>query len=194
MSEPRWLSEHEQQVWRDFLVATKILHEHWESQLQRESGMPHAYYEVLVALSEAPNRQLRMSELADASQSSRSRLSHAIARLEASGWVSRVSCPTDKRGAWATLTDEGFAVLQAAAPGHVKAVRQSLFDALTDDQVASLGEISAAIRAKLAPVCAAAAQADRETAEDGELKSELECLEQTCESVEGEKAVLSAVE
>ena len=189
MSETRWLSDQEQQVWREFSVAFKMLREHLEGQLQHEAGMPHTYYEVLVALSEAPERQLRMSELADASQSSRSRLSHAIARLEDNGWVRRISCPSDKRGAWALLTDEGFAVLEAAAPGHVEAVRQSLFDALTAEQVISLGEISAAIRDRLAPRCASAKAAQENTEES----YSDEASDEECDSITRLKEVLPAV-
>ncbi|WP_328610554.1 MarR family transcriptional regulator [Amycolatopsis sp. NBC_00345] len=164
MSEPRWLSDDEQQVWRDFSLATAMLQAHLEGQLQHESGMPHTYYEVLVSLSEAEGRRLRMSELAAVRSSSRSRLSHAVARLEAKGWVRRESCPTDKRGAWAVLTDEGFAALEEAAPGHVQAVRESLFDPLAPGQVAALGEISAAILKQLRPRCAAAAAAEEAAA------------------------------
>jgi DNA-binding MarR family transcriptional regulator len=160
MSETRWLSDEEQRVWREFGAATAMLQAHLESQLQHEAGMPHTYYEVLVALSEAPGRSLRMSELADARRSSRSRLSHAVARLEANGWVRREACPTDKRGAWAVLTPIGFAALAAAAPGHVDAVRECLFDPLTPEQVAQLGEIMSAIRNKLSPRCAAAREAE----------------------------------
>lgn len=156
MGEVRWLSESEQQVWREFQTAIGMLFAHIEGQLQRDSGMPHTYYEVLVRLSEAPDRTLRMSELAERSRSSRSRLSHAVARLEDNGWVRRDDCATDKRGAFATLTDEGFAALEAAAPGHVTAVRESLFDALTPEQVRTLGEISTAVRTKLSPKCTAA--------------------------------------
>ncbi|NIH80159.1 MarR family winged helix-turn-helix transcriptional regulator [Amycolatopsis viridis] len=156
MSEPRWLSAEEQRVWREFSIAVTMLRGHVETQLQRDAGMPHTYYEVLVVLSEAPGRTLRMSELAEKCHSSRSRLSHAVARLEANGWVRRDSCGTDKRGSFARLTDRGFAALQAAAPGHVEAVREALFDALTSDQVRALGEIAEAIQHKLTPRCAAA--------------------------------------
>lgn len=145
MSEIRWLTEREQEIWRSFLSATIGLSDALARQLQRDAGMPHAYYEILVALSEAPDRTLRMSELAGIRGSSRSRLSHAIARLEETGWVRRRGCPTDKRGSYAMLTDKGFAVLEAAAPGHVTEVRERLFDQLTPEQVKQLGEISAAI-------------------------------------------------
>jgi DNA-binding MarR family transcriptional regulator len=118
-----------------------------EGQLQRESGIPHGYYEILVNLSEAPDRSLRMSQLAEASTSSKSRLSHAVARLEERGWVERLDCPTDRRGQVARLTDAGFAALDAAAPGHVEQVRRSLFDRITAEQVAQLAAISSAVAA-----------------------------------------------
>jgi len=146
MTEPRWLSDEEQRTWRAFLAAVRLLTAELERELQRDADMPHTYYEVLVALSEAPDRTLRMSELANISRSSRSRLSHAVARLEDEGWVERRECPTDRRGALATLTDKGFAVLEAAAPGHVAAVRRHLFDRLSAEQVGQLGRISAAVR------------------------------------------------
>src|SRR4051794_18078424 len=130
----RWLSDDEQRAWRAYLEATRLLSEHLEAQLQRDSGMPHAYYEILVGLSEAPGRRLRMSELAERTRSSRSRLSHAVARLEEAGWVARSNCAEDRRGAFAELTDDGFAALEAAAPGHVEAVRTYLIDRLTAEQ------------------------------------------------------------
>jgi DNA-binding MarR family transcriptional regulator len=113
--------------------------------------MPHAYYEILVRLSEAPERTMRMSELAEATSSSRSRLSHAVARLEESGWVRRKDCPTDRRGQLAVLTEHGFEVLVTAAPGHVEGVRSHLFDQLTPQQVAQLREISEALLGHLDP-------------------------------------------
>lgn len=162
MAGTRWLTDEEQRIWRDYLTAVDMLRGHVESQLQRDSGMPLAYYQVLAVLSEAPDRTLRMSDLAERCRSSRSRLSHAVARLEENGWVRRDGCPTDKRGAFATLTAEGFAAVEAASSGHVAAVREALFDALTPDQVKALGEITTAIRDRLTPRCAAvAAEADR---------------------------------
>ena len=141
MSEPRWLTGREQRVWRSYQAAVSMLQAHLEGQLQHDAGMPPSYYEVLVALSEAEGRRMRMSELASARDSSRSRLSHAVSRLEAKGWVRRESCPTDKRGSWAVLTDAGFAALAEAAPGHVEAVREALFDQLTPEQVRRYGEL-----------------------------------------------------
>ena len=138
----RWLDEDEQQTWRAFLGATRLVFEQLDRELQRDSGLPHTYYEILVRLSEAPERALRMSALADRSQSSRSRLSHAVARLEDNGWVERRPCADDKRGQIAHLTDAGFAALAAAAPGHVEGVRRHVFDPLTPEQVTQLREIS----------------------------------------------------
>ncbi|MFB9541936.1 MarR family winged helix-turn-helix transcriptional regulator [Micromonospora sagamiensis] len=138
----RWLDPDEQRTWRAFLAASRTLMETLDRELQRDAGMPHAYYEILVRLSEAPGRELRMTDLALASGSSRSRLSHAVARLEAAGWVRRRDCPTDRRGQLAVLTDAGFAALAAAAPGHVEGVRRHLFDALSPAQVDQLRRIS----------------------------------------------------
>jgi len=127
----------------------RLLTDQLDRELQRDADMPHTYYEILVALSEAPERTMRMNQLADLCQSSRSRLSHAVSRLEEAGWVRRLPCPTDKRGALATMTDEGFAAIEAAAPGHVEGVRRHVFDVLSPEQVSQLGEISAAIGAGL---------------------------------------------
>ncbi|MFI7248174.1 MarR family winged helix-turn-helix transcriptional regulator [Micromonospora chalcea] len=138
----RWLDPDEQRTWRAFLTASRALMDALDRELQRDAGMPHAYYEILVRLSEAPDRRLRMSELAELTGSSRSRLSHAAARLEASGWIRREDCPTDRRGQIAVLTDKGFATLAAAAPGHVEGVRRHLFDALSPAQVDQLRRIS----------------------------------------------------
>jgi len=148
-AEPRWLDEHEQQTWRAFMTATRLLFERLDREMQRDAGMPHAYYEILVRLSESPQRTLRMSELAEASLSSRSRLSHAVSRLEDVGWVRRQECPSDKRGLLAVLTEAGFAALAAAAPGHVDSVRTNLLDPLSARQVVALREISDTLLARL---------------------------------------------
>jgi DNA-binding MarR family transcriptional regulator len=141
----RWLSAEEQQAWRAFLTACQTLFGAIDAQLMRDAGLPHGYYEILVRLSEAPGRALRMTQLAEASTSSRSRLSHAVARLEERGWIQRMNCPTDKRGQIAQLSDEGMAALAEAAPGHVAQVRRSLIDQLSTDQVSQLRAISEAI-------------------------------------------------
>jgi DNA-binding MarR family transcriptional regulator len=154
----RWLTDAEQQMWRAFLTANKLVFEQLDRELQRDTNLPHTYYEILVRLSEAPDRALRMSALADRSQSSRSRLSHAVARLEENGWIRRETCADDKRGQLARLTDEGFAALAAAAPTHVESVRRHVFDPLTTEQQYQLKAISTALLDALradpdGPVC-----------------------------------------
>ncbi|MGW4369836.1 MarR family winged helix-turn-helix transcriptional regulator [Nocardia takedensis] len=110
-------------------------------QLQRDSELSLAEYRILVLLSEAPERSLRMSELADGVLSSRSRLTHQIRRLEADGLVSRSTCLEDGRGVVAELTDEGYRRLEAAAPGHVEAVRKGFIDLLTPAQLELVADI-----------------------------------------------------
>ncbi|MEU9135947.1 MarR family transcriptional regulator [Streptomyces sp. NPDC048404] len=149
--EPRWLTDEEQRIWRSYMHATTLLEDHLDRQLQRDAGMPHIYYGLLVQLGEAPERRLRMTELAMSAKITRSRLSHAVARLEKNGWVRREDCPSDKRGQFAVLTDEGYAVLRRTAPGHVAAVRQALFDRLGPDQRKALGEAMRIIAEGLQP-------------------------------------------
>lgn len=139
MADPRWLSPDEQRWWRAFVRTVHLVDAALDAQLQRDAGLTHIQYSILAMLSEAPDRALRMTELADLTESSRSRLSHAVSRLEALGWVERRACPTDKRGQLAALTDAGYAVLAAAAPGHVARVRSALFDVLTPTEAATLG-------------------------------------------------------
>jgi DNA-binding MarR family transcriptional regulator len=165
--EIRWLSPVEQQAWRAFIGACRRLFAEVDGHLQHVAGIPHAYYEILVRLSEAPGRELRMTQLADASISSKSRLSHAVARLEERGWIERAACPTDRRGQVARLTDAGFAALDSAAKTHVEQVRQLIFDQLTPIQVRQLLEISAAIEAGVESASSSpAAQACRAARED----------------------------
>ena len=145
-AEARWLDEDEQRAWRSWIAATELVMSSLDTQLQRDAGLPHVYYVVLAMLSEAPERTLRMSELASATTTSPSRLSHAVAKLEQRGWVERRPCPSDRRGTLATLTDAGYAVLEQAAPGHVEAVRAAMFDRLSPQQVSQLEEICTALR------------------------------------------------
>jgi len=145
MAETRWLSDEEQRIWRAFLFASRLLFSEFERDMQRGAGMPLTYYEILSVLSGVPNRALRMSELAEALQVSPSRISHAVSRLEEAGCVRREPCPSDRRVFYAVLTDHGYRVLEEAAPAHVESVRTHLFDQLTPEQQAELGEISRAI-------------------------------------------------
>jgi DNA-binding MarR family transcriptional regulator len=151
MANPRWLNDEEQRSWRALREMLTRLDEALDRQMQRDAGIPLAYYMILAMLSEAPGRSLRMSQLASVNSYSLSRLSHAVARLEERGWVRREDCPTDRRGAIAVLTDTGWDVLVAAAPGHVKEIRRGLFDPLTAAEAATLGAICARVVAALRP-------------------------------------------
>ncbi|MER7787693.1 MarR family transcriptional regulator [Streptomyces sp. NPDC097640] len=147
----RWLTDDEQRTWQAYIQTSMLLEDHLDRQLQRDAGMPHVYYGLLVKLSWAPRHRLRMTELAEAAKITRSRLSHAITRLEKNGWVRREDCASDKRGQNAVLTDEGFEVLKKAAPGHVEAVRAAIFDRLTPEQIRQFGDICRIVADGLQP-------------------------------------------
>jgi DNA-binding MarR family transcriptional regulator len=147
----RWLDAEEQKAWRAYLYSSQLLHDRLDRELTHATGISHAYYEILVALSETPGRSLRMSELADRCLSSRSRLSHAVSRLQERGWVRRQVCPEDGRGQLAVLTDEGFAALEAAAHVHVESVRTHLFDQLGPEQIASMRDVGETLLRHLGP-------------------------------------------
>ncbi|MEV4109010.1 MarR family transcriptional regulator [Nonomuraea sp. NPDC049695] len=147
----RWLNDDEQQTWRAYLWTTRLLDDALDRQLQRDTGVPYTYYMILATLSEAPGRRMTMTDLAALVYSSLSRLSHAVARLEERGWVRRSPHPDNRRITVAELTDDGVAVLEAAAPAHVEEVRKRLFDPLSDEQVAQLREILRALWGRLDP-------------------------------------------
>ncbi|MBF0686530.1 MAG: MarR family transcriptional regulator [Cellulomonas sp.] len=135
----RWLTEPQQRQWRAFRDGTALLFDVLARELDDGSGLSLGEYEVLVRLSEAPGHALRMSELADDLAHSRSRLTHTVARMERDGIVRREPARDDARGVNCVLTERGWRVLVAAAPGHVESVRAHLVDVLDDDQLAALG-------------------------------------------------------
>jgi DNA-binding MarR family transcriptional regulator len=135
----RWLDQQQQQNWRAWLAASILLQERLGRELQAQHGLTMAEYEILVRLSESDERRMRMSELADRTLSSRSRLSHQIDRMEKAGLVTREHCTEDRRGAWAVLTDHGWDVLVTAAPDHVESVRAHLVDVLSPTEFTALG-------------------------------------------------------
>ena len=145
MAEPRWLDEKEQRAWRAFIAAQRVVNTQIEQQLQRDAGMPHTYFEILVRLAEADQGRLRMSELAVSTLGSRSRLSHAVSRLEQHGWVRREGIESDRRGQIAIITEKGRETLRQTAPGHVEAVQQAVFDVLTPEQVEHLYDVCSAL-------------------------------------------------
>ena len=142
-----WLSDEQQAAWRPFVALLLRLPAALDAQLQKDAGITQFDYLVLSGLSEAPGRTLRMSELAATANSSLSRLSHVVSRLEAKGWVRREPCPGDGRFINAVLTDEGLQKVVATAPGHVAAVRERLISTLTEEEFAQLGAISAKVLA-----------------------------------------------
>lgn len=142
-----WLSDEQQAAWRPFVALLLRLPAVLDAQLQKDAGITQFDYLVLSGLSEAPNRSLRMSELAATASSSLSRLSHVVSRLEAKGWVRREPCPGDGRFVNAVLTEEGWHKVEATAPGHVAAVRELLVSTLTSEEFAQLGALSEKILA-----------------------------------------------
>ena len=132
-----WLTPDEQEAWRAFLATSKLLFRQLDRDLQ-PFGLSGNDYEILVVLSEAPEHRLRMTDLADATAQSRSRLSHQITRMETAGLVRRESCPGDKRGLFAVLTDTGMATIERVAPYHVESVRRHFIDLLTPEQLDTL--------------------------------------------------------
>jgi DNA-binding MarR family transcriptional regulator len=142
-----WLSDEQQAAWRPFVALLLRLPAALDAQLQKDAGITQFDYLVLSGLSEAPGRTLRMSELAATANSSLSRLSHVVSRLEGKGWVRREPCPGDGRFINAVLTDEGWQKVLATAPGHVAAVRERLIGTLTEEEFAQLGAISAKVLA-----------------------------------------------
>ena len=139
-SEPRWLNAAEMKAWRRYIIASRRLLEALDDDLAAHD-ISMSDYEVLAQLSEAPERRMRMSELADVAMISRSRLSHRIKVMEKAGWVKREACPIDKRGYFAVMTTKGWKAIVAAAPDHVASVRERFLDALDKGDQKVLAEI-----------------------------------------------------
>lgn len=151
MNEKPWLTAPQLRAWMRFVAVVELLPGVLDTQLQRDSDLSHFEYYVLAMLSEAPSRTLRMTRLSAQTNSTLPRLSHVVKRLEERGLVERTPCPTDRRATNAVLTDEGWSVVVATAPGHVRNVREHVIDLLTDEQIAQLDAISNQLLAKLDP-------------------------------------------
>lgn len=136
----RWLTTEEQRLWRGWIAASMLLPDRLNRDLQEQHGLTGTDYQILVELSESPDRRMRMSTLADHAQLSRSRLSHQIDRMAKAGLVTRELCEQDGRGMFAVMTDQGWEKIAAAAPDHVESVRRHLVDQLTPEQFEAFGE------------------------------------------------------
>ncbi|MFF0654588.1 MarR family winged helix-turn-helix transcriptional regulator [Micromonospora tulbaghiae] len=142
MDEPRWLDEQEDRAWRGYRRMRRLLDLELARELMQDAGLSEPDYDVLSDLSETPEQRLRLSELADRMLWSRSRLSHHISRMQQRGLVTREECATDGRGSVVVLTPAGRQAVEAAAPGHVAAVRRHLIDRLTPAELSALGTLS----------------------------------------------------
>ena len=150
MTDVKWLDETESRAWRGYLRMHDLLTAEMARQLDRDAGMSLADYEVLVALSEAPDHRVRNNELAAQLLWEKSRVSHHITRMERRGLVTRESCPSDARGSFVVATADGMAAIRGAAPCHVAAVRALLFDHLSKEQLAALVGITETVVDRLA--------------------------------------------
>ena len=135
----RWLNREQQKHWRAWIATSILLHNRLSQELQHSDNLTMNDYEILVRLSEADERSMRMNELATQTMLSRSRLSHQVDRMERAGLVERTVCDTDRRGQIAKMTESGWKALVTAAPSHVQSVREHFVDLLTDEEFAALG-------------------------------------------------------
>src|SRR3954454_22567231 len=145
MTEPRWLDAFQQRDWRAYVEGSVRLTDLLDRDLKAKHGLTMAEYEILVRLSEAPDRRPRVAELAEAASQSRSRLSHTVSRLECKGLVARGTCGADERGVNAELTEEGFAFLSKAAVDHVTTVPEFFIDVVAPEALAAIGRAFTAI-------------------------------------------------
>ncbi|GAB3606508.1 MarR family winged helix-turn-helix transcriptional regulator [Conyzicola nivalis] len=141
MDDTRWLTPEQLTAWKKFVAVVEVLPGILDSQLQHDSDVTHFEYFTMAMLSESPERTLRMTSLASATNSTLPRLSHVVSRLEKRGYVDRNPCPEDRRATNATLTEAGWQKVVATAPGHVRTVRQNVIEPLTDADVADLDRI-----------------------------------------------------
>jgi DNA-binding MarR family transcriptional regulator len=141
----RWLDADQQASWRAFVVGMTLLVDRLDADLQHDFGLSLTEYEILVRLSERPDRQMRMAQLAGALAHSRSRVTHTVTRMEKAGLVLRTSSPEDGRGIVCRLTDQGYALLTEAAHVHVTGVRDYLVDLVTPEDFAALGRVMNAV-------------------------------------------------
>ena len=144
----KWLSPAEESAWRKYIVASRRMYEALDEDLTSH-GLSLSDYEILVHLSDAKDRSLRMSELADKTILSRSRLSHRIKYMEGKGWVERQKCASDKRGTWAVMTTKGWNTIVKAAPDHVASIRKRFMDQISKADQANIAAIFEKVESNL---------------------------------------------
>lgn len=145
---PKWLNPSEMKAWREYIIASRRLLDALDEDLAGHD-LSMADYEILAQLSDAPDRTMRMSELAEVAMVSRSRLSHRIKVMEKAGWVRREACPDDKRGYFAIMTAKGWKAIVAAAPDHVASVRNRFLDVIDKNDQKVLAEIFARVATRV---------------------------------------------
>lgn len=144
-----WLDQDQQHAWRAYLIGTTLLMERLDRDLREQHDLSMPEYEILVRLSEHPERRLRMAVLADSVSHSRSRVTHTVGRLERAGHVERRACLSDGRGVEAVLTDKGLSSLEEAALTHVRGVRDYLVDAGSEEDFEAVGRLFDAVTDRL---------------------------------------------
>jgi len=145
----RWPLKDQLRIWRDYIETSEFLRSRLASRLQSDSGLSAGDYAVMLALSEAPGRRLRPSELAMLVGWNRSRLSHHLGRMENRGLIRRESCPEDSRGAFVCLTEGGFDAFRYSSRPHLEAVRELFVDAFTPEQLSQIDTLTATLRTHL---------------------------------------------
>jgi DNA-binding MarR family transcriptional regulator len=148
-SETRWLDAEQQVNWRAYLVGSTLLTDTLDRELRAAHGISLAEYEILVRLSESPDRTLRMAQIADSMQHSRSRVTHTVSRMERAGLIRRTAAEGDKRGVDAVMTEAGWDLLRAAAHTHVAGVRAHFVDLASPEDFAALGRVMNAVSDQL---------------------------------------------
>jgi DNA-binding MarR family transcriptional regulator len=151
MNDTRWLTPDQLRAWKKFVAVVEVLPGVLDSQLQRDADVTHFEYFTMAMLSEAPDRRLRMTSLASATNSTLPRLSHVVSRLEKRGYIDRAPCPEDRRATNATLTEAGWQKVVATAPGHVETVRENVIEPLTAADVVDLDRIMGKILRTIDP-------------------------------------------
>jgi len=148
-SETRWLEPDQQASWRAYIVGSTLLMDALDRELRTAHGISMAEYEILVRLSEIPDRTLRMAKIAESMQHSRSRVTHTVSRMEKAGLIRREAAADDKRGVDAVMTDEGWALLKDAAHTHVTGVRAHFVDLASTEDFAAMGRVMNAVSDQL---------------------------------------------